>query len=170
MSQVTISITGTPSEVRSALQELLGTPAAAAVTAATPTPVVDDGKSGKGGRKKETPAPAGAPASAADPFAQPAAAAPAADPFAAPAATTAAPTEQAPASSGPAATTTASPSEGGAEVSYDELKTLMTNVLAKKSASFAQKALLDATGFKALTGLPKEMYPKAKAALEAALA
>ena len=162
---VNITFTGTAADVRSAMAELLGTTAPIAVAAATPAPA----PKGKGKDKDAPAAPATAAAPAADPFAaQPAAAAPAADPFAAAPATPAASTAPAPASPGPAATTTASPSEG--EVTYDELKTLMTNVLSKKSASFAQKALLDATGFKALTGLPKEMYPKAKAALEVALA
>ena len=163
MSLINLTITGTAAEVRSAMAELLGTTAPITTTAAAPA--ADKGGKGKG--KDKDPAPAAAAAPAADPFAQPAAAAPAADPFAAAPATagTGAPAAT---SSGPAATTTASPSEG--EVTYDELKTLMTNVLSKKSASFAQKALLDATGFKALTGLPKEMYPKAKSALEAALA
>jgi hypothetical protein len=155
MQNITITINGTASEVRSAMAELLGTTAPAAVAAAT---VAEADKGGKGKGKDKTPAPV---AEAAAPVATN-------DPFAAAPATPAANTAPASAGAGPAATTTASPSEG--EVTYDELKTLMTNVLSKKSASFAQKALLDATGFKALTGLPKESYPKAKAALEAALA
>lgn len=160
-AQINITFTGSAADVRSAMVELLGTTAPLAVTAAAPAPA----PKGKG-KEKDAPAPAAAVAPAADPFAaQPAAAA--ADPFAAAPATTAAPTAQASAGAGPTATTAASPSEG--EVTYDELKKLMTDVLSKKSASFAQKTLLDATGFKALTGLPKEKYGDAKTALAAAL-
>jgi hypothetical protein len=159
-SNITITINGTPAEVRSALAELLGTSAPIAVVADKTETVAQ--------RKKREAAEAEAPKPAAEGGAGN-------DPFAAPAATgsstaqASTPVSTAQASApGPTATVTASPSEG--EVTYDELKTLMTNVLSKKSASYAQKALLDATGFKALTGLPKEIYPKAKAALEAALA
>lgn len=152
-------------EARKLMTELLGgtAPAATATAAPAATPAADDGK--KGGKKKnETPATtAAAPAATVDPFAPQTTAAPAADPFAAPATAGA----TAPAAAAPAAASAGAAVEG--EVTYDELKKLMTDVLSKKSAAFALDALQKATGHKALTGMPKEMYPKAKAALEAAL-
>ena len=156
-AQINITFTGSAADVRSAMAELLGTTAPLTVTAAAPA----SAPKGKG-KEKEAPAtPAAASTGEAGGTGVP-------DPFAAAPAATPASSSGTGTAAGPTATTTASPSEG--EVTYDELKKLMTDVLSKKSASFAQKALLDATGFKALTGLPKEMYPKAKSALEAALA
>ena len=163
MSKIFISIEAdTASEARSLMSDLLNGTATAGATTTAPVAVepvkTDEPKTRQTRAAKAEKAEVAVPAT--DPFA----AAPAT-----PVSTAQASTPEAGAAasaSGPAVTSAASPSE----VTYEELKGLMTQVLTKKSAMFARDTVEKATGHKALTGMPKELYAKCKAALEAALA